>query len=182
MTRKAEVLRFASLRVEQRDDTPLYVFGVNGRLIRHFATVSFAKRSADGVLIGYQRARVATHIAQIAKYLSQQDALLPNAIVIAFNGAVTFSATAGGIRSRWGTPGTLSIPLPGAGEEKSGLIVDGQQRVSALAQLPADRQFPVVVVGFSSDSADLQREQFALVNKTKPLPRDLLNEPAALRN
>jgi hypothetical protein len=52
----------------------------------------------------------------------------------------------------------------------------GQQRVSALAQLASTRQFPVIVVAFIASSVDLQREQFVLVNKTKPLPRDLLNE------
>lgn len=33
-----------------------------------------------------------------------------------------------------------------------------------------------MVVSFATPSADLQREQFMLVNRTKPLPRDLLNE------
>lgn len=171
-----QVLHLAALRVEQRDDVPLYIFGVNGRVIHQFATVSFAERAADGVLTGYQRTRVESHIAQIRAYLSQEGALLPNAIVIAFNGEVTFVPSEDAIRSRWGTPGVLQIPLPSPREKKPGLIVDGQQRVSALAQLPPDRQFPVVVVSFSSLSLDLQREQFVLVNKTKPLPRDLLNE------
>jgi DGQHR domain-containing protein len=66
--------------------------------------------------------------------------------------------------------------LPEPRGPKPGLIVDGQQRVSALAQLAPERQFPVVIVSFASTSVDLQREQFVLVNKTKPLPRDLLNE------
>jgi DGQHR domain-containing protein len=33
-----------------------------------------------------------------------------------------------------------------------------------------------VIIGFRPDSVETQREQFILVNKTKPLPRDLLNE------
>jgi DGQHR domain-containing protein len=176
MTDKLEILRFAALRIEQRADVPLYIFGVNGRLIHQFATVNFAERSVDGVLAGYQRTRVAAHIAQIRTYLAHDDALLPNAIVIAFNGGVTFAPAEGTTNSRWGTHGTLSVPLPGSREPKPGLIVDGQQRVSALAELPPERQFPVVIVSFSSSSLSLQREQFVLVNKTKPLPRDLLNE------
>jgi DGQHR domain-containing protein len=171
-----QILRLAALRVEQRADVPLYIFGVNGRVIHQFATVNFAERAADGVLSGYQRTRVDSHIAQIRTYLSQEGALLPNAIVVAFDGEVIFVPTEGAIRRRWGTPGILKVPLPGPREKKPGLIVDGQQRVSALAQLPPDRQFPVVVVSFSSLSVALQREQFVLVNKTKPLPRDLLNE------
>lgn len=170
------ILRFACLRIEQRSDVPLYVFGVNGRVIHQFASVDPAKRSADGVLAGYQRDRVEGHIRQIRGYLAQEDALLPNAVVVAFGEEVKFEPSAGSIKSRWGTPGTLLVPLPGPREQKPGFIVDGQQRVSALAELPPERQFPVVVVSFASPSADLQREQFMLVNKTKPLPRDLLNE------
>lgn len=176
MDAKRIILQFAALRVEQRQDVPLYIFGVNGRLIHQFATVNFAERTVDGVLSGYQRARVEGHIAQIRAYLAHEDALLPNAIVVAFNSNVNFVACEGVTNSRWGTPGTLFVPLPLPREAKPGLIVDGQQRVSALAQLPPERQFPVVVVSFSSPSPDLQLEQFVLVNKTKPLPRDLLNE------
>lgn len=176
MTDKRMTFQFAALRIEQRPDVPLYVFGVNGRLIHQFTTVHFAERSADGLLAGYQRTRVGSHIEQIRSYLAHDDALLPNAIVVAFNDGVIFTPSQGATNSRWGTPGTLSVPLPGPRESKPGLIVDGQQRVSALAQLPPDRQFPIVIVSFSSSSLDLQREQFVLVNKTKPLPRDLLNE------
>ncbi len=174
--RRPPVLRLHALRIEQRVDTPLFVFGVDGRMVHQFAAVDAAHRSSDGVLGGYQRTRVDRHIAEIYAYLATDGAILPNAIVVAFSGDVNFEPASGVLRSEWGTPGTLYIPLPGAGEARPGLIVDGQQRSSALAQLPATRNFPVVVVGFLATSTDLQREQFVLVNKTKPLPRDLLNE------
>ncbi len=169
-------LRFSALRVEQRLDLPLYIFGVEGHVIPRFAAVNAAERAADGTLVGYQRDRVAAHIREIAAYLTREDAILPNAIVIAFSGGFEFLPLPGSIRSHWGTPGTLSIQLPESRQPKPGLIVDGQQRVSALSLLPASRRFPVVVVGFVAESPDLQREHFVLVNKTRPLPRDLLNE------
>lgn len=165
-----------ALRVEQRPDVPLYVFGVNGRLIHQFAGIQRANRDDDGVLQGYQRARVGRHIREIRDYLMQDDSLLPNAIVVAFDRAVNFTPLAGVVRAEWGTPGHLRIPLPVRGTRKPALIVDGQQRMSALAELPPQRMFPVIVIGFSTTSAELEREQFVLVNKTKPLPRDLLNE------
>jgi DGQHR domain-containing protein len=56
------------------------------------------------------------------------------------------------------------------------LVIDGQQRMSALAGLPPERNFAVVVVGFVAASEEMQRDQFVLVNRSKPLPRDLLNE------
>ncbi len=83
--------------------------------------------------------------------------------------SVSFGASGGRL-------GFCRIPLPGPGEPRPGFIVDGQQRTSALSELPPDRHFPVVIVGSVTDSPQLQRDQFVLVNKTKPLPRDLLNE------
>ena len=41
---------------------------------------------------------------------------------------------------------------------------------------PANRDIAVPVVGFVSDSLEVQREQFILVNKAKPLPTRLINE------
>jgi DGQHR domain-containing protein len=170
------VLRVNALRVEQRPDIPLFVFGINGRLIQQFAAVQSATRNDDGVLVGYQRTRVQRHIQEIFNYLSQEGALLPNAIVLAFDNSVEFTPLDGALRVEWGTFGRLAIPLASPGNPKPALIVDGQQRMSALADLRPDRKFPVVVVGFSAASEALQREQFVLVNKSKPLPRDLLNE------
>src|SRR5262249_1440304 len=73
--------------------------------------------------------------------------------------------------------GRLEVPIPRNGADvKAGWIVDGQQRATALAQLDPQKRLPVVVVGFQCASQQLQREQFLLVNKTKPLPRDLVHE------
>lgn len=172
----ARVLRLNALRIDQRPDVPIFVFGVNGRLLHQFASVQAASRSADGVLEGYQREKVERHIREIYNYLAREGSILPNAVVLGVGSEVAFEPTSGQLRNEWGTPGVLLIPIPWPGEPKSCLVVDGQQRVSALARLDPSRQFPVVVVAFQSSSLDLQREQFVLVNKTKPLPRDLLNE------
>src|SRR4051812_39115952 len=173
---KTEVLHLNALRIQQRTDVPLYVFGINGRIVHRFAAVDPAERDSDGVLQGYQRERVKSHINVIHRYLAQADALLPNALVVAFDETVAFSPMPAMVKSEWGTPGRLDIPLPRRGAAKAAYIVDGQQRASALALLDPKRTFPVVVVGFQTPSDELQRQQFVLVNRTKPLPRDLLNE------
>lgn len=170
------LLKLNALRLEQNSDAPLYVFGVDGRLIHQFASVQPANRSADGVLSGYQRTRVERHIMEIHDYLETDHSILPNAIVLALREAVTFEPIKGVLRNEWGTPGILLIPLPRGRELKPCVIVDGQQRVAALAELGPNRVFPVVVVAFQSLSEEHQRDQFILVNKTKPLPRDLVNE------
>jgi DGQHR domain-containing protein len=174
--RRREFVQVNALRIEQRTDAPLFVFGVNGRLIHRFAAVDQVRRDDDGVLQGYQRDRVKRHIADIANYLASTEAMLPNAIVVAFTELIPFEAVPGLIQTEWGTPGKIRIRLPAHRETKPAFIVDGQQRVTALAGLDPRRQFPVVVVGFQSPTERVSREQFVLVNRTKPLPRDLLNE------
>jgi hypothetical protein len=50
--------------------------------------------------------------------------------------------------------------------------VDGQQRAAALREAVVE-SFPVCVVGFVARDEAEQREQFILVNSTKPLPKSL---------
>jgi DGQHR domain-containing protein len=170
-------IRLNALRLKQHKDVPVYVFGIEGRIVHQIASVSYAERAKDGTLSGYQREAVKGHIKDIYEYLSGDAALLPNAIVVAFDERVRFAPLAGLPQAEWGTFGHLTIPVPANGaQEKAGWIVDGQQRATALAKLDPARSFPVVVVGFQSSSQAVQREQFLLVNRTKPLPRDLLNE------
>ena len=54
-------------------------------------------------------------------------------------------------------------------------IVDGQQRSFAL-QRTKNTEIMVPIVGFIAPDVSLQREQFVLVNKAKPLPKRLINE------
>src|SRR5260221_9113945 len=120
-------LTLNAVRGDQRKDVPIYVFGIDGRLVHQLATVSYADRSKDGSLVGYQRAAVRTHINEILEYLQDTSPLLPNAIVIAFDDRVSFDPLRGVQRSEWGTFGHLRIPLPRNGAEtKVGWIVDGQ--------------------------------------------------------
>jgi hypothetical protein len=53
--------------------------------------------------------------------------------------------------------------------------VDGQQRVAAIRDARLER-FPVCAVGFMAADDREQREQFILVNSTKPLPKGLIYE------
>jgi DGQHR domain-containing protein len=174
---RTNILTLNALRIKQSPEIPIYVFGIEGRLVHQLATVSYADRSRDGVLTGYQRRAVKTHIQEILDYLSTDGAILPNAIVIALDDSARFEPMRGVTPSEWGTFGKLVMPLPkNAAQKKPGWIVDGQQRTTALAKLDPKKPFPVVVTAFQAPSTSVQRDQFVLVNKTKPLPRDLLNE------
>jgi DGQHR domain-containing protein len=101
--------------------------------------------------------------------------MLPNAIVVAFDRSVRFKPVSATVSAQHGRLGSLNIPLPLEGEATPGLIVDGQQRSAALREAELKR-FPVFVVGFIAEDEAEQREQFLLVNSTKPLPKGLLYE------
>lgn len=174
---RSGVLTLNALRIKQSAQIPIYVFGIDGRLVHQIATISYAERSKDGVLAGYQRGAVSAHIQEILDYLNSDGAILPNAIVIALDATARFEPLRRSPAPEWGTFGKLRILLPkNASQQKPGWIVDGQQRATALAKLDATKPFPVVVTAFQASSVSVQRDQFLLVNKTKPLPRDLLNE------
>ena len=101
--------------------------------------------------------------------------MIPNAIVIAFDERVEFQPT--NDEQSTVSHGTLRIPLPdtGEGDDRSGWVVDGQQRLAAIGDAAVDK-FPIVVVGFVAGDEAEQREQFILVNATRPLPRGLIYE------
>jgi DGQHR domain-containing protein len=171
----AEELRLPALEVRQGRDRVLYSFAVDGKRLPSFAAVSRLKRSDDQQVVGYQRPEVLAHVAEIRSYLESDNPLLPNAIVVAFDPVVRFEPSdgegAGGIRS-----GTLVVPLPdGPAARKPAWVVDGQQRLAAIREAHVGR-FPVCVVGFVAASDREQREQFILVNNTKPLPKGLVYE------
>lgn len=167
-----KLLRLPAIEVRQGDHI-LYCFAVDGKQLSRFTAVSRIKRGDQGDLLGYQRPEVLQHIRQIREYLETTHALLPNAVVVAFNDRVRFSPSRGG--TGYSRPGTLAIPLGGTDAEKVGWLVDGQQRAVALREANVG-PFPVCVVGFMASSVEQQREQFLLVNATKPLPRGLLYE------
>jgi DGQHR domain-containing protein len=128
-------------------------------------------------LKGFQRPEIRSHVKGIVDYLNQGNVLFPNAIILAMSPEIKFAASRGtkptgdeGLAQS----GTLTIPLYEEGERVA-WIVDGQQRSLALAGA-ANQEIAVPVVGFISDSLDVQREQFILVNKAKPLPSRLINE------
>lgn len=169
-------LRLPALEITQGPKRMFYSFAVDGKLLPTFTTVSRIHRNGDNLLAGYQRPEVLSHIAEIRNYLESNDPLLPNAIVIAFDDRVKFvpSGETACAFSRWGI---LIVPLDkeGPGENKPGLIVDGQQRTAAIRDARIG-SFPICATAFIANDEREQREQFILVNSTKPLPKGLIYE------
>lgn len=175
----AEELRLPALEVRQGPNRVLYSFAVDGKVIPSFAAVSRIGRNADRAVFGYQRPEVQSHVAEIRAYLESAAPILPNAVVVAFDPVVRFEPGQGqpdGAGTDYVRGGTLVVPLPGDAEDrKPAWIVDGQQRLAAIREAAVE-QFPICVVGFVAADDREQREQFILVNNTKPLPKGLVYE------
>lgn len=175
--RAGRVLSIPAIEFRQGSGRRLYSFAIDGKLLHSFCTVSRVSRQGAETLTGYQRPEVAAHISQIRDYLESESPILPNAIVVAFDGTVRFRPHQGIPKTAYSRQGTLDIPLGPFVDEtlKPGWIVDGQQRAAAMRDARVD-SFPVCVVGFVTDGLEEQRQQFILVNATKPLPKGLIYE------
>jgi DGQHR domain-containing protein len=166
-----------ALRTTQGKDLDVFAFFVKGADIVKVADISRIERTEGDLLKGFQRTEIRNHVKGIVEYLNLGNVLFPNAIILAMSPEVVFKASRGtkptGDESI-AESGTLTIPINGEGNRVA-WIVDGQQRSLALAQA-RDQEIPVPVIGFVSNDLEIQREQFILVNKAKPLPGRLINE------
>jgi DNA sulfur modification protein DndB len=159
------MLKFPALKINQHGKE-IYTFKTIGKDILSFASIDRIKRNEDGELLGYQRIEVTKHIKEIANYLENKNAILANSIVVCFDTHVKFE-----LLNESNDFGYICIPK----DKIYGQIVDGQQRSTALNNLQ-NEDFEVVVNAFITDDTDEQREQFLLINNTKPLPKPLIYE------
>src|SRR3954467_3165315 len=83
-------LSLPALAIRQSPTPVLYSFAVDGKLLPDFAAVSRVKRDEAHELAGYQRAESLAHIRTIRRYLEGANAILPNALVVAFDSRVRF--------------------------------------------------------------------------------------------
>ncbi len=166
-----------ALHTTQGDGLDVYAFFIKGADVVRVADISRVERDDLDSLKGFQRPEIKQHVKGIVDYLNQGDVLFPNSIILAMSPDVKFTASRGskpngdvGVAQS----GTLTIPVYDEGQRVA-WIVDGQQRSLALSQT-SRRDIAVPVVAFVSDNLAVQREQFILVNKAKPLPTQLINE------
>lgn len=160
----SETMIFNAICAQQSDEHVVLSFAASAADVLRFATIDRIGRDAQGELSGFQRPQVAAHIREIRDYLQKPNAVLPNPIVVAFIDRVTVAYSEGGL-ARLAIDMSSGIP---------GLVVDGQQRLSALAEI--DRDFQVFVSALiCRDEAELRR-QFVLINNSKPLPKSLIYE------
>lgn len=170
----ASQVRMRALKTQQGCGVDVYSFFARGDQIAQLADISRLRRG-DSRLEGFQRREIKSHVAEIADFLKQGPVLFPNAIILALSPDVRFERSRGPKDPDDGVvAGKLTLPLRPEGQ-RAAWIVDGQQRSLALAK-GEQAQLKVPVVAFVSDEVAVQREQFILVNKAKPLPSRLIDE------
>ena len=169
---KPRILNFDVIIPRQGIGLPVFTFAARAADITQFARIERAGRSDDGVLQGFQRPQIASHIREIRDYLEKPTAILPNAIVVAFTGAATLTGPASTRAKSLNTIGRLSVDVS---DGPPGWIVDGQQRFTALSETTRP-DFEVLVSGFLCESIEELQRQFILINNTRPLPKALVYE------
>jgi DGQHR domain-containing protein len=161
----ADKLEFVAIRAQQSDKHQVLSFPAKASDIGLFANIERIARDEDGNLRGFQRPQIANHIHEIRDYLKKDDAVLPNPIVVAFTDSVQVIDDHGNVVR-------LIVDIS---KGAPGLVVDGQQRLTALTEIP-EKDFEVFVsVLICRDEEELRR-QFILINNTKPLPKSLIYE------
>ena len=166
-----------ALRTTQKSGIDTFSFFLPGSKLINIANISRIEKDVDDNLKGFQRKEIKKHVSGIVEYLDEGDVLFPNAIILALDPDTKFKQARGtkpeGNESV-ADAGTLLIPYGKDGNKKA-WVVDGQQRTLALSRT-TNSNIPVPVVGFISPDIDVQRQQFIIVNKAKPLPARLINE------
>ena len=166
-----------ALKTQQGNGVDVFAFFLYGSDITRVADISRINRIDGETLRGFQRKEIRNHVNAIIDFLDSGSVLFPNAIILAISPEVEFKQSRGPSPSGMlniAQSGTLTIPIHPEGN-RIAWIVDGQQRSLALAKAK-NSQIPIPVIAFISSDLDIQREQFILINKSKPLPTRLINE------
>jgi DGQHR domain-containing protein len=166
-----------ALRTKQGDVT-VFLFFMPGTHLLEVADIARLERGDESDLKGFQRKEIRQHVNAIANYLDNGGRLFPNAIILALAPEIKFKQSRGPVDAELDfadiDAGKITIPIKPKGKRVA-WIVDGQQRSLALLK-SKHGNLSVPVVAFECDSIDMQREQFILVNRAKPLPQRLIDE------
>lgn len=158
---------FRAVRARQAEGHDVFVFAAPSTDVLSFSEIERVSRSDSGQLKGFQRHQVASHIRDIRDYLARDDALLPNAVIVAFLDGVQVKDLGHGVVDVKIVVGKDGI--------KPGFVVDGQQRLTALSGLQKPN-FEVFVSALVCKDYNELRQQFVLINNTRPLPKTLIYE------
>lgn len=159
--------RFKAIRAKQADGHDVFCFAAEPTDVLAFSEIDRVGRHDNGELRGFQRHQIAPHIKEIRDYLSRDDALLPNAVIVAFLDNVRITDL---------NDGLVDVEISVSdNEHRPGFVVDGQQRLTALSGIRKPG-FQVFVSALVCKDYNELRQQFVLINNTRPLPKTLIYE------
>lgn len=158
--------KFVAISAQQGKHGRVFTFPARASQLLDLCEITRAGRSKSGRLDGFQRSRIAGHIHEIRDYLTAPNAILPNSVVAGFLGGVKVKKLKGD---------NLYELIINNNSGKPGFIIDGQQRLTALLQTGRE-DFEVFVSCVLCDSKEDLRQQFILINNTRPLPKSLIYE------
>ncbi|CAG9261463.1 conserved hypothetical protein [Paraburkholderia unamae] len=176
-SKKLEEIVIAPAVKSKQGSTVVYLTFLPGSELLRIADIRRLQRDKNHQLEGFQRPEIRDHVNEIAQYLDNGGTLFPNAIILALESTVKFDGSRGGraeVTVKDAALGRLHIPVREEGQRLA-WIVDGQQRSLALSK-SKNPSLVVPVVAFETNSIQVQREQFILVNRAKPLPQRLIDE------
>jgi len=158
-------LKFTGIEANQSDNHHVVSVVCKADEILQIAEIDRIRRDETGEIFGFQRPKIKNHINEIRDYLNKDGAVLPNPIVLAFTKSIS-------ITKRDANNIEVEIDVTNG---PPGLVVDGQQRLTALAEV-INKKFEVFVsILICKDEEELKR-QFILINNTKPLSKSLIFE------
>ncbi len=157
--------RFNAIKAKQADGHDIFSFAATPEEVLSFSEIERVGRDDDGQIKGFQRHQIASHIKEIRDYLGRDDAILPNAVIIAFIEGVSLREVGGGV---------VEVEIDTT-KNKPGFVVDGQQRLTALSGIQKPG-FQVFVSALICKDYNELRQQFILINNTRPLPKTLIYE------
>lgn len=157
--------KYKAIRATQAPGHDVFCFAADPHDVLAFSEIERVGRDDSGELKGFQRHQIAAHIKEIRDYLARGDALLPNAVIVAFIDGVDVKESSRGV---------VDVTIH-TDKLKPGFVVDGQQRLSALAGLEKPG-FQVFVSALVCRDYNELRQQFVLINNTRPLPKTLIYE------
>jgi len=159
------VYRYPALRAQQAAGHDVFIFAAQPSDVLTFSQIERVGRNDAGELKGFQRHQISSHIKDIRDYLGRDDALLPNAVIVAFIDGVAINEMG---------EGRLEVVID-TENGPPGFVVDGQQRLTALSGL-IKPGFEVFVSALVCKNYDELRQQFVLIKNTRPLPKSLIYE------
>ena len=92
-----KTFKFNAIAPKQGAQKKVFGISCSASQVLQFADLDRIGREEDGSLRGFQRSQVQSHINEIKQYLERDDAILPNAIVVAFTSNVSIREVEGGL-------------------------------------------------------------------------------------